>query len=59
MWHWPARVTAAEGAREKAKQHLLGLVWHNLAKIQPMYRETLRVDMSEGLAEVARAILKT
>ena len=40
--------TAMDGARDKAKQHSLSLVWHNLAKVQPMYHETLLVDMNEG-----------
>lgn len=50
--------SAVDGARERAKHHLLSLVWHNIAKVQPMYRESLRVDMGDGLAEVAKAIVK-
>jgi hypothetical protein len=50
--------TAAEGAQQKVKQHLLSLAWHNLAKVQPMYREALRVDLSHCLTDVARAIAK-
>lgn len=49
---------AADDAREEAKKYLLDVVWHNLAKVQAMYRDTLGIDFGDKLAAVARAIPK-
>jgi hypothetical protein len=51
-------LSAAERVSQDVKRHLLDLVWHNLQKVQAMYRASLGVDFGAGLGEVARAIPK-
>ena len=36
---------AVDLAKNEAKRYLLDVTWHNLAKVQAMYRDTLSVDM--------------
>jgi hypothetical protein len=43
-------------AQEEAKRYLLDVVWHNLAKVLAMYRDTLGIDFGPPMKEVARAI---
>lgn len=38
------------------KKHLAELVWHNLPKIQKMYKSTLEVDFPDVQEELMRAI---
>ena len=49
-------IRQAEGIKETVKRHLLDVVWHNLAKVQAMYRETLGVEFGDTIADVARSI---
>lgn len=46
----------AEKVPEEVKRYLLDVVWHNLAKVQAMYRNTLGVDFGRAITGVARAI---
>ena len=41
---------------ETAEEHLKNVVWHNLAKVQNMYRDTLGVTFPENLSNIFRAI---
>ena len=50
--------TAVDEASEKAERYLLDVVWHNLRKIQAMYRDTLAVDFRSKLPPVAKALPK-
>ncbi len=49
-------LVVAEKVPEEAKRYLLDVVWHNLAKVQVMYRDTLGVDFGRAITSVARAI---
>ena len=40
-----------EGLKKEIKNYLLGIVWHNLAKIKPMYKTTFGIDFPENLTE--------
>ena len=40
----------------KVKQYLLDIIWHNLAKIKPLYKATLDVDFPTDLKDIFRAI---
>lgn len=44
--------------RQQVKAYLLDVVWHNLAKVQAMYRDTFDLDMAPVVANVARAVPK-
>lgn len=46
----------ASQLRAQVKRYLLDVVWHNLAKVQAMYRDTLRIEFAEALPAVARAL---
>ncbi len=46
----------AASAKEKAKAYLMDVVWHNLAKVQAMYRSTFGVKFGGSLAPIARSI---
>lgn len=43
-------------ARTDAKKYLLDVVWHNLAKVLAMYRDTLGIDFGSSMKAVAKAI---
>lgn len=45
-----------DNARDEAKAYLLDVVWHNLGKVQAMYKTTLGIDLRPHLAEVAVSI---
>ena len=47
---------AADSAKQEARRYLLDVVWHNIAKVHAMYRDTLDVTLSAGLSVVATAI---
>jgi hypothetical protein len=46
----------AEEVPTEVKRYLLDVVWHNLAKVQAMYRDTLEIDFGATIKNVARAI---
>lgn len=43
-------------ARTDAKKYLLDVVWHNLAKVLAMYRDTLGINFGDALKIVGKAI---
>lgn len=43
---------------QDVKVYLLGLMWHNLKKIKPMYKSTLDVDFPSDLSYMFQSILK-
>lgn len=45
-------------AEEESKRYIVEMVWHNLSKVQAMYRDTLRVEMGPTFSIVAKAIPK-
>jgi hypothetical protein len=47
-----------DGALNEVKRHLLAVVWHDLGKVQAMYRHTLGIDLRRRLADLARAVAK-
>ena len=40
-----------EGLKEEVKNYLLGIVWHNLAKIKPIYKTTFGIDFPDDLTK--------
>lgn len=42
---------------KKIRKYLLDLMWHNLAKIKPMYKTTLDIDFPDDLKELFRAVV--
>ena len=44
--------------KRDVRSYLLDVVWHNLAKVQAMYRSTYDVDMSSQIAVVAKELPK-
>jgi hypothetical protein len=49
-------LTHAERLPEEAKKHLLDVVWHNLGRVDAMYRATLGISFRSAMAPVARAV---
>ncbi len=47
----------ADVIEDKVKRYLSSLMWHNLEKIKPMYKETLDIEFPKDLAHLFRAIL--
>jgi hypothetical protein len=44
-----------ESIREHAKEHLLGLIWHNLAKLKPMFKASLGIHFPESMGALIKA----
>lgn len=49
---------AAEEIEQKVKSHLADVVWHNLSRVKPMYREVLGVTFPHDIGDLTRAVLK-
>ena len=49
---------AVEEIDQKAKSYLADVVWHNLGRIKPMYKNVLRIEFESDLGDITRAILK-
>jgi hypothetical protein len=49
---------ALEKIEQRAKSHLVDVVWHNLGRVKPMYRDTLGIDFPKDIGPVFRAIVK-
>lgn len=49
---------AVEEIEQKAKSYLVDVVWHNLGRIKPMYRDVLGIVFESDLGDLTRAILK-
>nr|WP_283777894.1 HEPN domain-containing protein [Sansalvadorimonas sp. 2012CJ34-2] len=43
---------------KEVKNYLLGLMWHNIKKIKPMFKDALDVDFPKDLSLIFKAILK-
>lgn len=50
--------TVYDAIEIKVKKYLLGLMWHNIKKIKPMYKVSLGVDFPEDLSPLFKAIAK-
>ncbi len=50
--------TAIEKIEQRAKGHLVDVVWHNLERVKPMYRDTLGIEFPKDIGSVFRAIVK-
>jgi hypothetical protein len=50
--------TALEKIEQRAKGHLVDVVWHNLKRVKPMYRDTLDIDFPKDNSAVFSAIRK-
>jgi hypothetical protein len=49
-------LSEAEKVPEEAKRYLLDTIWHNLAKVENMYRDTLKIDFRDSMKNIARAV---
>lgn len=49
---------AVEQIEQRAKSHLVDVVWHNLERVKPMYRDTLDIEFPKDLGAIFRAIMK-
>jgi hypothetical protein len=47
-----------EAIESEVKNYLLGLMWHNIKKIKPMYNTTLDVSFPNDLSNIFKAIVK-
>ncbi|MEJ1376051.1 MAG: hypothetical protein RPU73_06145 [Candidatus Sedimenticola sp. (ex Thyasira tokunagai)] len=45
-----------EKVEEKAKSHLINMVWHNIAKVKIMFKQTLNVSFPEDISWLTTAI---
>jgi len=50
--------TALEKIEQRAKGHLVDVVWHNIERVKPMYRDTLGIAFPKDIGAVFRAIRK-
>lgn len=48
---------AAEEIELRAKSHLADVVWHNLSRVKPMYKDVLGVEFDVELGDLFRAVL--
>ena len=46
-----------DSIEQEVKSYLLGLMWHNIKKIKPMYKATLDVSFPSDLSPIFRAIV--
>lgn len=49
---------AAEEIEARVKSYLADVVWHNLSRVKPMYRDVLGVKFPQDIGDLMRAILK-
>lgn len=49
---------AVEQIEQRAKSYLIDVVWHNLERVKPMYRDTLDIDFPKDIGPIFRAIIK-
>ncbi len=50
--------SALEKIEQKANGLLVDVVWHNLERVKPMYRDTLGIEFPKDIGAVFRAIVK-
>ena len=46
-----------DNLEKKIKKYLLDLMWHNIAKIKPMYKKTLGIKFPGEIQDIFRAIV--
>ena len=46
-----------EESQRKARAHLSDVVWHHLARVKPMYRDTLGIYFPNDIGLLFRAVL--
>lgn len=49
---------AIEEIEQKTKSYLADVVWHNLQRVKPMYKDTLGIDFPKDIGTIFRAIIK-
>ena len=49
--------SARENIEGRVREHLLEVVWHRLAKVEPMFRDTLGIEFPSDVKELHRAII--
>ena len=49
---------AIEEIEQKAKSYLADVVWHNLQRVKPMYKDTLDIDFPKDIGAIFRAVIK-
>ncbi len=47
-----------DAIESEVKNYLLGLMWHNIKKIKPMYKSTLDVSFPSDLSNIFKAVVK-
>lgn len=47
-----------ENINDEVKRYLLDLIWHNLKRIKPIYKDTLDVDFPHDVGDIFRDIMK-
>lgn len=50
--------SALENIEQRAKGYLAEVVWHNLERVKPMYRDTLGIEFPKDIGAVFSAIVK-
>ncbi len=48
---------AFDEIEQKAKSYLADVVWHNLGRVKPMYRDVLTIEFADDIGDLTRAIL--
>ena len=46
-----------EAISDEVKEYLFSLMWHNLAKMKPMYKATLDVDFPDDISSLFKAVI--
>lgn len=49
--------TRMDDLEKEIRNYLLNLIWHNLEKIKPMYKTTLRIDFPKDFKRLIQAIV--
>ena len=49
---------AREEIEQRARSYLIDVVWHNLGRVKPMYRDTLGIDFLDDKGAIFRAVFK-
>ena len=48
---------ASEGIEQKVKSYLMDVVWHHLARVKPMFKDTLEVEFPTDMSGLFKAVL--
>lgn len=49
---------AVEQIEQRARSYLADIVWHNLERVKPMYRDTLGVEFPKDIGTIFKAVIK-